>query len=134
MATLEDVERIALELPEVTEGLSWGQRTWSVRKKGFVWERPFTKADLKRFGDEPVPQGELVGVRVEDLHEKDAILEAGTKGVFTIEHFNNVPGLLIQLQKVTKRDLRELIVNSWLAVAPAKLAREYVDAHPSLRR
>ena len=134
MATLEDVERIALALPEVTEGVSWGQRTWSVRKKSFVWERPFTKADIKRFGDEPVPRGELIGVRVEDLHEKEALLEAGTKGVFTIEHFKGYPAVLVQLNKVGKRNLRELIVNAWLAMAPAKLAREYVDAHPSLKR
>ena len=134
MPTLEDVAAMAMELPEVTEGVSWGQRTWSVRKKSFVWERPFTKADIKRYGDEPVPQGELVGVRVEDLHEKDAILEAGTKGVFTISHFDNYPAVLIQLKLIGRRNLRELIVNAWLAVAPAKLAKEYVDAHPSLKR
>ena len=134
MLTLDDVAAMAMELPEVTEGVSWGHRTWSVGKKSFVWERPFTKADIKRYGDEPVPQGELVGVRVEDLHEKEALLETGTKGVFTIEHFNNYPAVLIQLSKVTKRDLRELIVNAWLAVAPAKLAKEYVEAHPSLKR
>jgi hypothetical protein len=134
VATLEDVERIAMELPEVTEGISWGHRTWSVRKKSFVWERPFTKADIKRYGDEPVPQGELVGVRVEDLHEKEALLASGIKGVFTIEHFNGFAAVLIQLQVVGKRNLRELIVNAWLAMAPAKLAREYVAAHPSLQR
>lgn len=134
MLTLEDVAAMAMELPEVTEGMSWGRRTWSVGKKGFVWERPLTKADIKRYGDEPVPQGELVGVRVEDLHEKQAVLEAGTKGVFTITHFDNYPAVLVQLELIGKRKLRELVVDGWLAVAPAKLAREYVDAHPSLRR
>lgn len=134
MVTLEDVAAMAMELPEVTEGLSWGRRTWSVGKKGFVWERPLTKADIKRFGDEPVPQGELLGVRVEDLHEKQAVLEAAAKGVFTITHFDNYPAVLIQLELIGKRKLHELIVDAWLAVAPAKLATEYVDAHPSLRR
>jgi hypothetical protein len=131
---MDDVERIAMELPEVTEGLSWGNRTWSVRKKSFVWERPLTKADIKRYGDEPVPQGELVGVRVEDLHEKEAVLEAHPKAFFTITHFDNFAAVLIELKKVGKRELRDAIVDGWLAVAPAKLAREYVDAHPSLRR
>ena len=107
MITLDDVAAMAMELPEVTEGVSWGHRTWSVRKKSFVWERPLTKADIKRYGDEPVPQGELVGVRVEDLHEKEAVLEADPKGVFTITHFDNYPAVLIQLKHVGKRKLRE---------------------------
>ena len=134
MVSLEDVAAMAMELPEVTEGVSWGRRTWSVRKKSFVWERPLTKADIKRYGDEPVPQGELVGVRVEDLHEKEAVLAAHPKAFFTITHFDNYAAVLIQLKKAGKRELREAIVDGWLAVAPAKLAKEYVDAHPSLRR
>ena len=134
VATLEDVARIAMELPEVTEGTRWGNRTWLVKDKGFVWERPLSKADIRRLGDAPVPEGPLLGVRVEDLHEKEAVLEAGTKGVFTIEHFTNYPAVLVQLKLVGKRNLRELIVNAWLACAPAKLAKEYVTAHPSLRR
>lgn len=43
---------MALLLPEVTEGARFGQRTWFVRGKGFAWERPLNKADLKRLGDE----------------------------------------------------------------------------------
>jgi hypothetical protein len=134
VVSLEDAAGMAMELPEVTEGARWGNRTWLVGKKGFAWERPLNKADVKRFGDAPVPEGLIFAVRVEDMHEKEAVLEAGTKGVFTIEHFNNYPAVLIQLKLIGKRNLRELIVNAWLACAPAKLAKEYVAAHPSLRR
>jgi hypothetical protein len=34
--------------------------------------------------------------------------------------------VLIQLKKVTKRELREAIVDGWLAAAPRKLADEYL--------
>jgi hypothetical protein len=46
MADWEDVQRGALALPEVEEGSSYGSRAWSVRKKGFVWERPLRRGDL----------------------------------------------------------------------------------------
>ena len=88
MATLEDVARIALALPEVTEGESRGTRSWSVGEKTFAWERPYSKADLKRFGDEAPPKEPIVAVRVDDLIEKEAVLAAGTKGMFTIPHFD----------------------------------------------
>jgi hypothetical protein len=133
-ASIDDVERIALELPEVTVGKRFDNRTWFVKGKGFVWERPLNKADIKRLAGAPVPEGDIVAVRTEDLQEKEAVLEAGGAGFFTIEHFNNYPAVLIQLKKVPKRQLREAIVDAWLACAPAKLAKEYVAAHPSLRR
>ena len=50
MADWEDVQRGALALPEVEEGSSYGSRAWSVRKKGFVWERPLRRGDLEALG------------------------------------------------------------------------------------
>ena len=60
------------------------------------------------------------------MHEKEAVLEAHPKAFFNIEHFNGFPAVLIQLKKVTKRELREALVDAWLAAAPAKLAEEYL--------
>jgi hypothetical protein len=113
-------------MPEAVEGAQWGRRTWFVGKKAFAWERPFTKADIKRFGDETPPDGPIFAVRVEDLHEKEAVLAEGRKGFFNIQHFDGYPGVLIQLNKVGKRDLKPAIEDAWLAVAPAKLADEYL--------
>ena len=125
-ATLDDAAEIALALPEVTAGESRGWRTWSVGKKNFAWERPFTKADIKRFGDATPPDGPILAVRVEDLAEKEAVLAEGGKGFFTIPHFDGFAAVLIQLKSVGKRNLRDAILDAWLACAPPRLAEEYL--------
>jgi hypothetical protein len=127
VARLDDAAQLALELPEVTEGMRHGNRTWFVRGKAFAWERPFSKADLRRFGDATPPDGPVLAVSVEDLGEKEAVLAAGIKGVFTIPHFDGYAAVLIQLKSIGKRALREAIVDAWLAVAPPRLADEHLQ-------
>jgi len=85
--TVDDAGRMAEDLPEVTEGERHGTLSWSVAGKAFAWERPFSKADVKRFGDITAPEGPILAVRVENLDEKGALLAANQKGFFTIAHF-----------------------------------------------
>jgi hypothetical protein len=127
MVGVDEVARLALDLPEVTEGEHHGNRTWSVVGKGFAWERPFSKADIRRFGDAQPPDGPILAVRVEDLSEKEAVLAANPGAFFTIPHFDGVSAVLIQLRVVTKRALRDAIVDGWLACAPPELANAYVE-------
>jgi hypothetical protein len=127
MATVDDAAAIALGLPEATEGERRGQRTWSVAGKGFAWERPFSKADVRRFGDETPPGGPILAVRVEDLGEKEAVLAAGHAGFFTIPHFDGYAAVLIALPEASSAALREAITDGWLACAPPKLAEQYLQ-------
>lgn len=105
-----------------------GLRTWYVDKKTFAWERPFSKADLKRFGTETPPDGPIFAVRVADLEEKQAVLEAHAGPVFTIPHFDGYAAVLLQLRKTPRRLLRELIVDAWLCTASPAAAEAYVAA------
>ncbi len=124
---------MATELPGVVEGERYGTRTWSVAGKAFAWERPFSKADIRRFGDAKPPPAPILAVRVEDLAEKEAVLAANAKAFFTIPHFDGYPAVLIQLRTVTKRALRAAIVDGWLACASPKIADEYVRGEKTRR-
>ena len=127
MVTVDDAARLALELPEVAEGERRGTRTWSVNGKAFAWERPFSKADIKRFGDQLPPAGPLVAVRVADLAEKEAVLATRPAMFFTIPHFDGFAAILVQLQAVTESALREALADGWLACARPALAHRFLD-------
>jgi hypothetical protein len=127
MATIEEVARLVAELPDVTAGERHGNLTWFVAGKAFAWDRPFSKADIRRFGSTTPPDGPILAVRVADLAEKDAVLATSSKAFFTIPHFDGYAAVLIQLNSVKPRELREAIVDAWLACAAAPLAEGFLQ-------
>lgn len=115
--TLDDVDAFATNLPGVTVGMKWNHRTWMVDGKGFAWQRPFSKADLKRFGTETPPAGEILAVLVENLDAKDALLAIAPPGFFTIAHFNGYPAVLVALRQARTKDVRAAILDAFRTVA-----------------
>lgn len=126
MATWDDVRRIALALPGADERVSRGNRQWRVKDKLFVWERPLRRSDLEALGDQ-APEGPILGARVEHLVAKEALLANDERVFFTTPHFDGYPAILVRLDEISTDALDEVIVEAWLARAPERLARSYLD-------
>jgi hypothetical protein len=126
MATWDDVRRIALALPETSEQRSRELQRWCVKDKGFVWERPLRRSDLEALGD-AAPDGPILGARVEHLGAKEALLSDDPGVFFTTPHFDGFPAVLVRLDRIRPGDLEELITEAWLARAPKRLVKAYLD-------
>ena len=121
------MRRIALALPETREDTSRGNLAWSVKDKGFVWERPLRRGDLEALGG-TAPDGPILCARVADVGVKEALIADNPGAFFTTPHFNGYPAILVRLDDISADELDELITDAWLAKAPKRLAKQYLDA------
>jgi hypothetical protein len=127
VASWDDVRRIALSLPDTSETTSRDHAFWRVRKRGFVWERPLRSTDLAALGA-GAPAGPILGARVEHLLAKDTLIASNPAVFFTTPHFDGYAAVLVQLERIGAEDLHEVVVEAWLAVAPPRLVKAYLDA------
>ena len=47
---------------------------------------------------------------------------------FTTPHFDGYPAILVQLDRIAVPELEELLAEAWLARAPKRLAKAFLDA------
>jgi len=125
VATWRDVRRIALALPDTSEGTSFGNTAWKVSGKLFTWERPLRKADLAALGG-AAPKGPILGIRTADLEMKEAVLASDPDVYFTTPHFVGYPAVLIRLGEISTKELKDVIAEAWLARAPKRAAEAYL--------
>src|SRR3954471_14428294 len=126
VAVWDDVRQIALGLPEAEERLSRDLRQWRVKDKLFAWERPLRRSDLEALGD-AAPEGPILGVRVEHLVAKEALLADDPGVYFTTPHFDGYPAVLVRLGEIEPGELEELLAEAWLCRAPKRLAKEFLE-------
>jgi hypothetical protein len=134
-ATLADLHDICMSLPEVEQGTSWGDRpTYLVRQKpkprGFVLERaPRHDAIDPETGEE---YDDLLVIRTADAEDKALLVESDGP-FFTIDHFRSYNAVLLQQSRVGELgvdELREVLTDAWLAVAPRSLAKRFLAGEP----
>jgi hypothetical protein len=109
--TWKTVREIALSLPEVEE-VPGDRPSFRVRGKGFAW------TSRERDG------GTLV-LRV-DRDEKPLLLEGRSEIFFETPHYVGYPAVLVRLDKIGRKELREMLEDAWAIQAPKALAKEFL--------
>ncbi|MFK4761948.1 MmcQ/YjbR family DNA-binding protein [Microbacterium sp. ZW T5_45] len=131
MAGIDDVREIALSLPGVEEriGGHTGEAVWRAKNGQFVWIRGPRQTDLRQLADldRVWPAGPVLGIRVFNLAEKEAMLAAEPDALFTIPHFDGYPAVLLRLDAIDRERLKELVCDAWLLRAPVTVARAWLD-------
>ncbi len=112
--TFEHVRAIALALPEVDEGTSYGTAAFKVAKKLF--------ARLKE-------DGETLVVKI-DLAEREMRMRSEPETFFITDHYRDHPWILVRIARVSAADLRELLHDAWRLAAPPRV----IAAHEARKR
>jgi hypothetical protein len=131
VATLKDLDELALELPQATKEVSDdGRPSYSVHGKYFCFHRrPRPDAVDPETGER---LSDVLVFRVEDLDVKDLVLADGRGVFFTTPHWNGYPAVLIRipdLVRLERSELRDLVVDAWLTRAQKRVAKAWLAEH-----
>jgi len=110
MPTWKDVTTIALALPKTEVSMWYGTPGVKVAGKGFLRYR--TESD-----------GGVVVLC--DLDKKAALLASGDPAYYTTPHYDGYGSILVNLAKVKRADLVDLITEAWRRKAPLRLLKEF---------
>ena len=110
MPTWKDVTAFALSLPKTEVSTWYGTPSVKVAGRGFLRLRSEAEGGL---------------VVLCDLDKKEALLRSGDPAFYTTPHYDGYPAILVNLKKITRAALKELITESWRRKAPLRLLREF---------
>ncbi len=113
--TFETVREVALALPEIEEGTSYGTPAFK------VWRR-----FLCRLREE----GDVLVVRI-DIADKEYLILSQPDVYFTLPHYDGYPAVLVRLPAIDRDELRRLLTAAWRYVAPPKLVAAHDPLFPS---
>lgn len=107
--TFDLIRRLALALPGVEEGTSYGTPAFRVRRK--LLGRMHQEEDAL--------------VLAMDLVERDFALRADPRVFYITKHYRNFPFVLVRLSAVSPEALRDHLEQAWRRVAPKRLVADY---------
>lgn len=131
MATMADLDEIALAMPQTTKELSEdGRPSYLVHGKMYCFHRSRRPDAIDRQTGERL--ADVLMFRVADLGVKELML-ADERGVFfTTPHFNGYPAVLMRigdLARVDRDELEELVAEAWLTRAQKRVAKAWLAEH-----
>ena len=127
MATLRDLDRIALGLPGAEKSVEDGRPTYSVGGKYFAFHRRPRPDALDEQGERLT---DVLVFRVDGEEAKELVLADPRRLFFTTPHWNGYPAVLLRirdLKQLPVAELRDTVVDAWLTRAPKKVAREWIE-------
>jgi hypothetical protein len=128
MATLADLDALALAMPQATKEVSDdGRPAYYVHGKLFCFHRSRRPDAIDP--DTGERMDDVLMFRVDGLEEKDVLL-ADERGIFfTTPHFNGYPAILLripELARIDRDELRDLVAIAWLTRAQKRVARAWL--------
>jgi hypothetical protein len=114
MVTWDDVLAIADRLPEVEAGESFGTPALRVRDRGLIC----------RLRTDP----DALVLRVIDMADREALLKGRPDVFFSTPHYDGYPYVLVRMDVVDRKELAELIEDSWRLRAPKRAIAAYEAA------
>jgi len=126
MPSIDDVRRIAAELPGSEERDTTAGPAWFVRNKAFVWECrawPSIPADLR----EIIERELVVGVKLAQPIDARALREMQPEVFLEQTTRWGEPKVAFRTAGIDADHLEELIIESWRVQAPRYLRRELDD-------
>jgi hypothetical protein len=125
VATLADLDRIALALPEVERSETDGRVAYAAFGKSFCHHREPRKDALGPDGERLT---DVLMFRTAGNEGKELALASGPP-FFTTPHFNGYPAVLVRIPDLAQLDeetLRETVVEAWLTRAPKRVATAWL--------
>lgn len=129
MATMGDLDELALSLPQATKEVSEdGRPAYLVHGKLFCLHR-------SRRPDAVHPEtgerlADVLMFRVADLGVKELMLSDDRGVFFTTPHFDGYPAVLVRIPDLAGLDrdeLYELVVEAWLTRAQKRVAKAWLE-------
>jgi hypothetical protein len=125
---MADLDELALALPETAKEVSEdGRPSYLVGGKAFCFHRTPRKDAVDPETGERLD--DVLVFRVTDLEVKELVLADGRGIFFTTPHWNGYTAVLTRIRDLDRLDrdeLREAVVEAWLARAPKRLAKAWL--------